>query len=95
MNNNFNYPLPNDDEYPDIHEVEPIQKSQRKKGVAIALAFFFGGFGVHSFYLGFTKKGVLQFCSLFIGISTIWALIDMVRMIFSSELYDADGKAVE
>ena len=32
----------------------------KNKIVAAALAFFFGTFGVHNFYLGYTKRGAYQ-----------------------------------
>lgn len=39
----------------------PMYTGQPKnKIVAAALAFFFGAFGVHNFYLGYTKRGAYQ-----------------------------------
>ena len=99
MNENNREPLafqlPDENQYAPPEQVKPIEKSTRKKSVAICLAVFLGVLGVHNFYLGFTRKGVLQLLCAFIGISTIWALIDLVMMIFKQELYDADGNLVE
>lgn len=91
-NNHLDFPLPDEESYGKIEEVAPIQQSSRKKSTAILLAFFCGVWGVHSFYLGFTQKGVFQILSSFCGLSVFWALIDIVQMLFSSEYYDADGK---
>ncbi|MBF0930144.1 MAG: TM2 domain-containing protein, partial [Actinomyces graevenitzii] len=39
----------------------PMYTGQPKnKIVAAVLAFFFGTFGVHNFYLGYTKRGAYQ-----------------------------------
>jgi len=63
--------------------------------VALVLCFFLGALGVHSFYLGNTKKGVWQLVMFLVGILTtviligfiilaalsIWVLIDFIRII--------------
>ena len=50
--------------------------------IAILLCLFLGGLGIHNFYLGETKKGVIKIIFLFIlGISTIFALIDLIKMV--------------
>ncbi len=63
--------------------------------VALVLCFFLGFLGVHSFYLGNTKKGVWQLVLFLVGILTsffligfvflaalsIWVLIDFIRII--------------
>ena len=90
-NKNLEFALPDEKSYSEISNVEPVRVSNRKKSTAILLAFFGGCMGVHSFYLGFTKKGVIQLFSSILGISLLWALIDIFRMLFSSEVYDADG----
>ena len=52
-----------------------------KKLTAGLLALFLGGIGIHNFYLGETKKGiikiVLSFC---FGIGGILALIDAIKI---------------
>ena len=42
--------------------VQPI--GERSKWVAAILAFFLGGFGIHRYYLGYKKQGVMQSCSI-------------------------------
>lgn len=42
--------------------VQPI--GERSKWVAAILAFFLGGFGIHRYYLGYKKQGIMQSCSI-------------------------------
>lgn len=56
--------------------------------VAVLLAFFLGGLGVHRFYLGYTWQGVVQLLTL--GGFGLWALIDFIR-IFIRDLQPKDG----
>lgn len=54
--------------------VRPI--GERSKWVAAILAFFLGGFGIHRYYLGYKKQGIMQSCSilgLIIGISCLYS----------------------
>lgn len=66
---------------------------QKSKLVAVLLAFFLGGIGVHDFYLGYTKYGVIKIiltlCTGFGG--SIWALIDFIRLLTGSISVDAKG----
>lgn len=67
---------------------------QKSKLVAVLLALFLGGIGVHDFYLGYTKYGVIKIilavCTFGIG-SSIWAIIDLVRLLTDSLNVDANG----
>lgn len=73
----------------------PVNTSgeQKSKLVAVILAFFLGALGVHDFYLGYNKNGVLKivltFCTGFGG--AIWALIDFIRLLTDSLNTDANG----
>ena len=52
-----------------------------KKLTAGLLALFLGGIGIHNFYLGETKKGVIKIVLSFcFGIGGILALIDAIRI---------------
>ena len=61
----------------------------KDKLTALLLCLFFGGFGIHNFYLGEKKKGIIKivFCLLF-GISAILALIDLIKMITDNYVVD-------
>jgi TM2 domain-containing membrane protein YozV len=55
---------------------------RKSRVVFVLLAVFFGAFGGHNFYAGYTKKGVIQACitafSCFFGslISWVWAIVE-------------------
>ena len=54
--------------------VQPI--GERSKWVGAILAFFLGGFGIHRYYLGYKRQGIMQSCSivgLIIGYSCLFS----------------------
>lgn len=57
----------------------PAPSGSRSYIAAILLTFFFGGIGVHRFYLGYTWQGVVQLLTL--GGLGVWTLIDFIRII--------------
>ena len=61
----------------------------KDKLTAILLCLFLGSIGIHNFYLGETKKGVIKivFFVLFY-ISGILALIDLIKMITDNYVFD-------
>ncbi len=70
---------------------------QKSKLVAVLLAFFLGGIGIHDFYLGYTKYGVIKIiltCCTGVG-GSIWALIDFVRLLTGSLNKDAAGNELK
>lgn len=56
----------------------------RKRSTAILLALFTGFVGGHKFYLGRPIQGILCILLVFIGLSFLWAIIDVFRLIFMS-----------
>ena len=52
----------------------------RDKMVAGLLALFLGGIGIHNFYLGESKKGVVKILLCWTGVSSVLALIDAIRI---------------
>lgn len=69
---------------------DPNAKSKMAAGL---LGIFFGGWGVHSFYLGYTGKGIAQiFVTLFTcGIGAIWGVIEGILILTGSINTDANG----
>lgn len=63
----------------------------KEKIVAILLAFFLGGFGIHNFYLGESKKGILRLLTCWFGLGGILALIDFIKMLIGSYVVDPDA----
>jgi TM2 domain-containing membrane protein YozV len=53
----------------------------KSKLVAILLAFFLGGLGIHRFYLGQSGAGVLMLLFCWTGIPSIIALIDFIALL--------------
>lgn len=59
---------------------QPYLGGKDKTAIAL-LAFFLGGFGIHNFVLGETKKGIIKIVLSWTGISGILALIDFVKIL--------------
>lgn len=70
-------------------ESEPV--SDRSRGVAMALAFFGGWFGLHRFYSGKIQSGVWMIFTL--GGLGIWWLYDLV-VLAAGEFKDAKGRRI-
>ncbi len=66
---------------------------QKSKLVAVLLALFIGSLGIHDFYLGYTKYGIIKIVlTVCTGIGgSIWALIDLIRLLTGSLHTDANG----
>jgi len=59
------------------------------KIVMILICFFLGGFGIHNFMMGETKKGVFKIIMTFLcGIGGILALIDLIKIAMGSYVVD-------
>ena len=73
-----------------VTAVKPEGKSKMAAGL---LGIFLGGWGVHSFYLGYTGKGIAQiFVTLFTcGFGAIWGLIEGILILTGSINTDANG----
>ena len=80
---------------------QPMQSSsinadlneQRNKWITcLILCWFLGAFGVHRFYTGHTKTGILQLLTF--GGCGIWALIDFI-IIATGEFRDAEGNTIK
>lgn len=76
--------------------------------VAILLALFLGGLGVHNFYLGFTQKGIVQLVLSVLGWVTagffvgavvvlavgVWVIVDIIQIATRQGQYVADANGV-
>ena len=65
----------------------------KKKMTAALLGILLGAWGIHNFYLGFTKKAIIQIivsvCTC--GIGGIWGFIEGIMILTGSINQDADG----
>lgn len=74
-------------------QAEPAHRqppaNDRNKYVAALLAFFFGIFGIHRFYLGRNGTGVLMIVLsitiIGLAVTGLWALIDTIRYLMMSD----------
>jgi len=61
-----------------------------KRVPAGVLAILLGGLGVHKFYLGYTKEGVIQLLLACVGVSGIIGLVEgVIYLTKSDEEFDA------
>ncbi len=68
-------------------------RSTKSKLVAGLLGIFFGSFGVHNFYLGYTKRAILQIvvtlCTCCTG--SLWGIIEGFVILFGHGAKDPYG----
>ncbi len=76
-----------------VNPATPVGVEQKSKLIAVLLAFFLGALGIHDFYLGYNKYGVIKIVlTVCTGIGgSIWALIDFIRLLTGSLHTDANG----
>ncbi len=67
--------------------VNPPPAGAEKKLVAGLLGILLGGFGIHKFYLGYTKEGIIQIVITFFtcGIGSIVGLIEGILYLTKSD----------
>lgn len=78
--------------------VKPVNPAnQKSKLVAGLLGIFLGGLGIHNFYLGFTKRALVQLlvtlltCGFGAIIMEIWGLIEGIFYLVGKYNVDANG----
>jgi TM2 domain-containing membrane protein YozV/uncharacterized Zn finger protein (UPF0148 family) len=77
-----------------------FEKPQKSRLVAGLLGIFLGELGIHNFYLGFTKKALIQLlvsilsCGTLSGFMWIWGLVEGIFYLSGHEGYttDSDGR---
>lgn len=113
-NQNWSAPQPQYGQQQYAVQQQPMYGMQQPQGpakswvAAILLAFFLGSLGVHNFYLGYTKKGVIQLVLTILGWVTsvifigfiflvivwVWVIIDFVQLIVRSGKMATDSNGV-
>lgn len=65
----------------------------KKKIVAGLLGLFLGGLGIHNFYLGNTKRAVIQIVVSLVtcGLGALWGEIEGILILIGNINTDADG----
>lgn len=66
----------------------------KSKVLAGILGIFLGGLGIHSFYLGNAKKGILQLVVTVVtlGFGSIWGFIEGILILVGKIDTDASGR---
>ncbi|MGN1000118.1 MAG: NINE protein [Faecousia sp.] len=82
----------------------PVASADAKSKLAAGLlGIFLGTFGVHNFYLGYTKKAVIQVllgtvgCCIAVGpaISGIWGLVEGIMILCGNIKVDGKGNLLK
>ena len=65
----------------------------KSKLVAGLLGLFLGACGIHNFYLGFTKKAVIQIIVTVVtcGLGSVWGFIEGIMLLCGKITTDANG----
>lgn len=62
------------------------------KIVMILVCLFLGGFGIHNFMMGESKKGIFRLImDIFCGLGAIFALIDLIKICMNTYVVDPDA----
>ncbi len=56
-------------------------ENQKSKMVAGLLGIFLGAFGVHKFYLGYTKEAIIMLAISLVSLGTLAAIIELIGFI--------------
>ena len=67
--------------------VTPAPAGAEKKLVAGLLGILLGGLGIHKFYLGYTKEGIIQIVATFVtcGFASLVGLIEGILYLTKSD----------
>ena len=85
------------------NNITELDTEIKNKLLAGLLALFLGGMGIHRFYLGYIKIGIIQLLLWFLGYFTngitwgmvqIWAIVECIS-IFSGKIKDSNGNPLE
>lgn len=69
----------------------------KSKLAAGLFGIFLGEFGIHNFYLGYTKKAIIQLamtlctCGILLPVSAIWGAVEGILILSGDINKDADG----
>lgn len=94
-------PYPQQVPYQQTPYQAPKTYEQKSRIAAALLAFLFGAFGVHNFYMGNTGKGVAQLiigivgggitCGIALVATEIWGIVDGIQLMKGTKTVDGHG----
>lgn len=66
---------------------QPMQGENKSRVIVGVLGILLGSIGVHNFYLGFTKKAVIQIVVTFItlGVGGLWGFVEGIIYLVSKD----------
>ncbi|WP_415856454.1 TM2 domain-containing protein [Sinomonas sp. G460-2] len=73
---------------------QPVPAAQPKSRIAAGLlGIFLGSLGVHRFYLGYTKIGIIQIVVTLVtfGFGALWGFIEGIMILARAEAFRADA----
>lgn len=73
--------------------VPPPRPVAKSKVVAGLLGIFLGGFGIHQFYLGDSKKGVIRLVVTVVtcGLGAVWGFVEGIFILMGTDGYTTDA----
>ena len=83
--------------YPSPYQKDYSGGQQKSKLVAGLLGIFLGAYGIHNFYLGNTKRALIQLlltvlsCFTLSVVAGIWGLVEGIMILAGSIVTDANG----
>lgn len=79
-----------------ITEGPPAGWAPKQKMVAGLLGILIGSLGIHSFYVGNSKKGIIQIVATVVtcGIAGIWGFIEGVMILIGNENFATDAYGI-
>lgn len=97
---NYDYQAPNGGQ-PDYGYQAPNPNpgsAPKSKIVAGLLGIFLGGWGIHRFYLGYTKMGIIQIIVTLVtcGAASLWGVIEGILILCGTQITtDANGNPLQ
>jgi TM2 domain-containing membrane protein YozV len=80
------YPYPEPQQQP-----RPLFYSDKSRRIAGLLGLFLGPLGLHNFYLGRIKRGIIQLLSSFVIIGIVWGYLEGLLILSGIGYADGDG----
>lgn len=80
--------------YPQYGYDPRLDPQAKSKVAAGLLGIFLGGFGVHRFYLGYTKIGVIQLVVTLVtcGVGSLWGFVEGILYLVGTNGFTTDAQ---
>jgi TM2 domain-containing membrane protein YozV len=98
ITNNYYSDNPNERIDRAFNDVTPVPVIQKSKNTAGILSIVLGALGIGNFYLGYTKRGIVQVLMTMFGlgaITVLWGLIQGFIILSSPIAHDANGNLLK